>query len=749
MGVTNATRRGRLALLGALAATLILAAAPVQAWADTPPPAATTTQKATPAQPPATPKPTAPSSSTQAKGIDVSTWNGVIDWIRVASNGYRFVFGKATEGITLTDPTYSINRAGTEGFGLRFGAYHFARPGGSSVALRTANAIAQADHFIDVAEPAQGELPPVLDLEKTGGLEPTSLQQWLRAWMNEVYARTGLHASVYASPLFWKNAVANTTDFASGGSRLWVAHWTKGAKPLVPAQNWGGLGWTWWQWTDCSLVPGFAHCSDGDRMNGPDPGAAAIPAYPTGTPAVVTAPTVVGSPAVHRALAAIPGVWSGGKPVSFAYAWQSCDAAGANCAPIPGATNAKYVPVAADAGHSLVVSITATTPAGAATATTAPTAAIAGTGAQPGVRPAVVTAPLVDGTAQIGQQLTAQAGTWSGSPTAFAYGWLRCDAGGANCVPISGATASTYTVSPDDVGATIALAVTAKGRGGVTSTTTAATGIVVAAPLPPLATGSQTAQPGVGGNVQMEDGRAVVTWQPGAVPDGLQMIIAPFTGTLSIPGSEIAIGVAKLGPGGFPWPVDIAYTTPQPPGTVLGYSNDAKLYAPVPALTGPSLPTGAVLGYYLEDGIAHVLTRVPVRLALFQRGAWGDPSLNAATGPKLTQHSKLRVLPRKDKSVLVLTRLVSPSQAYLFAQVIAAGGKRLPILPKGSILVKALKRGPAPKTARAQLPHPGSVVVRLRLSGRLLTHGATYTVRVISLDPFGRVATLLLPFTYK
>ena len=45
--------------------------------------------------------------------------------------------------------------------------------------------------------------------------------------------------TVYASPLFWKNAVANTTDFASGGSRLWVAHWTKGAKPLVPAKELG------------------------------------------------------------------------------------------------------------------------------------------------------------------------------------------------------------------------------------------------------------------------------------------------------------------------------------------------------------------------------------------------------------------------------------------------------------------------------------------------------------------------------
>jgi GH25 family lysozyme M1 (1,4-beta-N-acetylmuramidase) len=724
VGVTNAARRGRLALLAAFLAVVALAASPGRGLA-------------------------AAHAQAQAKGIDVSTWNGVIDWIRVASNGYKFVFGKATEGITLTDPTYSVNRAGTEGFGLRFGAYHFARPAGTSDALRTANAIAQADHFVDVAEPKPGELPPVLDLEKNGGLNPTNLQYWTRAWMDEVYARTGLHASVYVSPDFWTKSVANTTDFASAGNRLWIAHWTTKAAPLVPAQNWGGLGWTWWQWTDCSAVPGFAHCSDGDRMNGPDPGAVAIGAYPTGLPAVSTPPSIVGTTGVGKALAAVPGVWTGGKPVQFAYEWQSCDAAGENCATIPGATAAKYVPTAAQVGHSLVLSVTATSAAGGTTVSTEPTAAIAGSGAKPGTRPEVIESPLVAGTPQVGQQLTAQVGTWSGSPTTFAYQWQRCDGGGANCTAIVDAVSDTYTLTPDDIGSTLSLVVTATGTGGATSSTTVATAPVAAAPLPDLATGSQTAEPGVAGNVQTDDGRAIVTWQPGAVPDGLQLVVAPFTGTLSIPGTEVAIGVAGLGAGGFTWPVDIAYATPQPAGTVLGYSTDAKLYAAVPALPSPELPSGETLGYYVQDGIAHVLTRIPVRLALFQAGAWGDPSLSAVTGPTLVQHSTVHLLARPDKTLLVLTRLSSPSQADLFAQVIAKGGKRIPILPKGSIFGKALKPGVAPKTARAQLLRPGGIVVRLRLNTRLLKHGSTYTLRVIALDPFGRIDTELYPFTYR
>ena len=149
-----------------------------------------------------------------AKGLDVSHWNGAVDWIQVVGGGYKFLFAKATEGTTLTDPTYSINRAGTTGLGLRFGAYHFARPAGSGTAGVVANAIAQADYFVNVAQPAAGDLPPVLDLETKGTLSPTSLVQWTQAWLGEVQARTGVSGLIYASPSFWKTALGDTSAFA-------------------------------------------------------------------------------------------------------------------------------------------------------------------------------------------------------------------------------------------------------------------------------------------------------------------------------------------------------------------------------------------------------------------------------------------------------------------------------------------------------------------------------------------------------
>jgi GH25 family lysozyme M1 (1,4-beta-N-acetylmuramidase) len=65
------------------------------------------------------------SAATYAKGVDVSHYNGAIDWLSVVSASYRFAYAKATEGKTLADVTYPLNRA-AKSLGLRFGAYHFA-----------------------------------------------------------------------------------------------------------------------------------------------------------------------------------------------------------------------------------------------------------------------------------------------------------------------------------------------------------------------------------------------------------------------------------------------------------------------------------------------------------------------------------------------------------------------------------------------------------------------------------------------
>ena len=182
----------------------------------------------------------APRASTSRTGTGPSAG-------RRSDAGYRFAFGKATEGTSYNDKKYLTNRNGSEAAGLVFGAYHFARPAGRGLAGVTASAIKQANHFLAVAGPQPGELPPVLDLEKTGSLSKQRLLAWTLAWLGQIDARTGVEPFLYTSPLFWKGNLGDSTAAAAAGTGLWIAHWTPKSKPLVPAQNWNGTGWKFWQ----------------------------------------------------------------------------------------------------------------------------------------------------------------------------------------------------------------------------------------------------------------------------------------------------------------------------------------------------------------------------------------------------------------------------------------------------------------------------------------------------------------------
>jgi GH25 family lysozyme M1 (1,4-beta-N-acetylmuramidase) len=196
-------------------------------------------------------------------GLDVSHWQGTIDWAKVAKAGYKFAYMKAAEGGTYTDPSYATNRAGANANGIVIGAYDFAQP-----STTAGQAEAEADYFVKVALPKTGDLVPVLDLETTNGLSAANLQTWVKKWLYRVYQRTGLRATIYVSPAFWNNAMGGTAWFAQNGFRtLWIAHWTSGTSPTVPASNWGGNGWTFWQWTSSGAVPGISGRVDLDRFH--------------------------------------------------------------------------------------------------------------------------------------------------------------------------------------------------------------------------------------------------------------------------------------------------------------------------------------------------------------------------------------------------------------------------------------------------------------------------------------------------
>jgi GH25 family lysozyme M1 (1,4-beta-N-acetylmuramidase) len=194
-----------------------------------------------------------------ARGIDVSHYQGRIDWSRVAASGTRFVFAKATEGRNYLDPTYLENKAGAEAHGIAFGAYHFATPNRGRV-----DAIREANHFLDEARLRPGNLLPVLDLETTGGLNHVQLTRWILTWLRQVRDRLGVEPIVYTSPLGWEIRVGDTEAVARAGfEHLWVAHWGVD-EPEVPASRWDGHGWTFWQRSACGEIPGIDGCVDVD-----------------------------------------------------------------------------------------------------------------------------------------------------------------------------------------------------------------------------------------------------------------------------------------------------------------------------------------------------------------------------------------------------------------------------------------------------------------------------------------------------
>jgi GH25 family lysozyme M1 (1,4-beta-N-acetylmuramidase) len=204
----------------------------------------------------------APRVAVTTPGLDVSHWQGDIDWSKVANAGYAFTFLKATDDTDYVDPTFVANRAGARANGLEVGAYHFARPDASAGDARQ-----EAIHFVDVANPQPGDLLPVLDIETSAGLDQAGVTRWARTWVATVKELTGVTPFVYTSPYGWAERTGDTPLLARDGAPLWVAHWGV-SSPTLPADGWDGHGWTVWQHTSTGHVNGISGNVDLDRMAG-------------------------------------------------------------------------------------------------------------------------------------------------------------------------------------------------------------------------------------------------------------------------------------------------------------------------------------------------------------------------------------------------------------------------------------------------------------------------------------------------
>jgi len=193
-------------------------------------------------------------------GLDVSGYQGNVDWQTAWNNGARFAYTKATEGTYYTNDYFAQQYNGAYDVGMIRGAYHFATP-------NTTDGATQADYFVNNGGGWSGDgqtLPGMIDLEYNPygdtcyDLSQGDMAAWINDFSNEYYARTGRWPVIYTSNSWWSQCVGTAGDF-SNNSPLFVANYD--SSPGQLPYNWGY--YTFWQYSDSGTFPG-----DQDTFNG-------------------------------------------------------------------------------------------------------------------------------------------------------------------------------------------------------------------------------------------------------------------------------------------------------------------------------------------------------------------------------------------------------------------------------------------------------------------------------------------------
>ena len=182
-----------------------------------------------------------------ALGIDVSHFQGEINWNEIKENNITFAYSKATEGHNYTDPKFQLNWKNMTNAEISKGAYHFytTNSGGKAQALYYINT---------VKEIKSGDLPPVLDLEQGGLKAEVTVEEYQKEvtiWLNEVEKELGVKPIIYTNNPF-ANKYLNKPHFSN--YTLWIAEY--GVKVAKTPNAWKGVGWTIWQRTESGNIEG-------------------------------------------------------------------------------------------------------------------------------------------------------------------------------------------------------------------------------------------------------------------------------------------------------------------------------------------------------------------------------------------------------------------------------------------------------------------------------------------------------------
>jgi GH25 family lysozyme M1 (1,4-beta-N-acetylmuramidase) len=200
-------------------------------------------------------------AASSVSGMDVSGYQGNVNWQGAWNNGARFAYVKATEGTGYRSSYFAQQYNGSYSVGMIRGAYHFARPNLSGGSY-------QADYFVNHGGgwSADGKtLPPALDIEYNPygstcyGLSQASMVNWIRDFSNQVHARTNKYPMIYTTFNWWSTCTGNSSAFANTNP-FWIAIYRSTSPTSIPA---GTYTWTIWQHASSGTFPG-----DQDLFNG-------------------------------------------------------------------------------------------------------------------------------------------------------------------------------------------------------------------------------------------------------------------------------------------------------------------------------------------------------------------------------------------------------------------------------------------------------------------------------------------------
>jgi lysozyme len=188
-------------------------------------------------------------------GIDVSTYQGTIDWDKVKAAGIQYAFIRVSHGLVTLDDKFDRNWSEAKRVGILRGAYQYLEP--------SDNTDQQAQLLIDTMGALDAtDLPPVLDMEKQDAMTGAQLSAMMDAWSAKVSAATGRKPILYTSPAFWTGIVGSPAS--STQHKLWIANYGVTC-PDVPAP-W--TRWDFWQKSAKGSISGITGDVDLDVFNG-------------------------------------------------------------------------------------------------------------------------------------------------------------------------------------------------------------------------------------------------------------------------------------------------------------------------------------------------------------------------------------------------------------------------------------------------------------------------------------------------